>query len=142
MPVTPGDSSRTWAAEPKVVVVGWLLAAVAALVAVLIGDLRGSLLLAVAALLLGLLALFGTLARPRLAADSTGITVRGLTRGRHWTWGEVNVRLVRTRRFGRDSTAVEIDADNAAEPTLVLLGRLDLGVDPQEVVNDLLRLRT
>ncbi|MCP2270426.1 PH domain-containing protein [Actinokineospora diospyrosa] len=142
MPVTPEDTAAQWAPEPKVVAVGWLLTATSALVAAMVDDPRGRLLLIVAAVLLGLLALYGTRARPRLSADARGITVRGMLGSKRWSWGEVNVRLVRTRRLGRETSAVELDADNAAEPALVLLGRLDLGADPQDVVNDLLRLRT
>ncbi|MGQ0839963.1 PH domain-containing protein [Actinokineospora sp.] len=137
--VTPADQ---WAPRREVVGVGWALAAAAALAAVFLDDPRGSLLLAVAAGALGLLALHGSVARPRLAADQSGVTVRGLTGSRHWTWGEVNVRLVRTRRLGRDSSAVELDADNAEHPGLVLLGQLDLGADPRDVADALLRLRT
>ncbi|WP_035303281.1 PH domain-containing protein [Actinokineospora inagensis] len=142
MPVTPEDTARQWAPEPKVVAVGWLLAAASALVAAVMRDAGGTLLLIIAAVLLAALALHGTLARPRLAADSTGLTVRGMFGSRQWSWGEVNVRLTETRRLGRTSSAVELDADNAAEPALVLLGRLDLGADPQDVVAELLRLRT
>ncbi|MFC7618436.1 PH domain-containing protein [Actinokineospora soli] len=93
-------------------------------------------------MLLLLLALFGTLARPRLSADHEGVTVRGPLSTRRWRWAEVNVRLVRTRRFGRETAAVELDADNADPPALVLLGRLDLGADPVDVADALVRLRT
>jgi hypothetical protein len=137
-----GVNHPHWSPRPAVVGVGWGLALVSALVAVLVDDPRGTVLLTVAAVVLGLPALFGTLVRPRLAADPEGVTVRGLTGSRRWSWGEVNVRLVRTRRMGRESSVVELDADNAAVPALVLLGRLDLGVEPQEVVDALLRLRT
>jgi hypothetical protein len=136
------EGTLTWSADPAAVGVGWALAVVAGVAAAVVGDARGSLLLAVSAAALGLLALFGTLARPRLAADRDGIAVRGVLGTRGWRWGEVNVRLVRTRRFGRESTAVEIDADNAEPPALVLLGRLDLGADPVEVADALVRLRT
>jgi hypothetical protein len=68
--------------------------------------------------------------------------VRGLTGSRHWSWAEVNVRLAHTRRLGRDVAAVEVDADNAEVPALVILGRLDLGADPEDVVAALLELRT
>ncbi|GLW92094.1 PH domain-containing protein [Actinokineospora globicatena] len=142
MPVTPENRSAQWAPEPRVVAVGWLLAATSALVAALIDDPRGMLLLIAAAGLLGLFALLGTLLRPRLSADARGITLRGVRGAKQWGWGEVNVRVVRTRRLGRESSALEIDADNAAEPDLVLLGRLDLGADPQDVVDHLIRLRT
>nr|WP_312880432.1 PH domain-containing protein [Actinokineospora xionganensis] len=70
------------------------------------------------------------------------MTVRGLFGARHWSWGEVNIRVTRTRRLGRESEVVEIDADNAEEPALVILGRLDLGAEPYDVTDALLRLRT
>jgi hypothetical protein len=81
--------------------------------------------------------LFGTVARPRLAADAAGITVRSLTGRRHWNWADVTVRLVHTRRLGRDMPTVELDAD----PDLVVLGWLDLGADPADVVDAISALR-
>jgi hypothetical protein len=136
------EPALSWSPDPAAVGVGWALAVVAGVVATVVDDVRGSVLLVVAAVLLGVLALFGTLARPRLRADTEGVTVRGMLSSRSWRWGEVNARLVRTRRFGRESTAVELDADNAEAPALVLLGRLDLGADPVEVADALVRLRT
>ncbi|CRK60731.1 FIG020554: membrane protein [Alloactinosynnema sp. L-07] len=138
----PNDEVMSWAPKPAGVGVAWALAALAILAAVLLDDPRGTILLAIAALTLGLAALFGTVARPRLAADNTGLTVRGLGSTRRWTWGEINVRVTRTRRLGRESMALEIDADNAEHPDLVVLGWLDLGTDPQDVADALLRLRT
>jgi hypothetical protein len=85
---------------------------------------------------------FTLVARPRLAADHEGIAVRGLTGTRRWTWAEVNVRLVRTRRLGRETSTLEVDAENAEPPALVVLGRLDLGAEPEDVVDALLELRT
>ena len=90
------------------------------------------------ALALALAGLYGTVVRPRLAADGEGVTVRGLTGRRRWSWAEVNVRLVRTRRLGREVATLELDA----EPDLVVLGRLDLGEDPEDVVDALLAMRT
>ncbi|HEU5473145.1 MAG TPA: PH domain-containing protein [Actinophytocola sp.] len=130
--------TRSWAPDPPLVGVAWV-AAVAALAAVfLIGDAPGRVLLVVLAGGLGLAGLFGTVARPRLVADHHGVTVRGLTGRRHWPWSEVNVRLVRTRRFGREVSTVEVDA----EEDLVVLGRLDLGADPEDVVEAIRALRT
>ncbi|MDQ3789787.1 MAG: PH domain-containing protein [Actinomycetota bacterium] len=120
----------------------WGLAAVAAAGVVFTDDPPGQVLLAVVALLLALAGLFGTVARPRLAANSEGVSVRGLTGTRTWRWGEVNVRLVRTRRLGRDTATLEVDAEGAEPPALVVLGRLDLGADPEDVVEELLALRT
>jgi hypothetical protein len=124
------------------VALAWVLAAVAAAGAVFTSDPPGRVLLAVVALLLGMAAVFATVARPRLAADHDGVSVRGLTGTRTWRWGEVNVRLVRTRRLGRDTATLEVDADGAEPPALVVLGRLDLGADPEDVVEELLALRT
>ncbi len=140
--VQPDAPVASWAPRREVVGVGWGLTVLAIVGAVLMDDLRGSLLMGIAALALALLSLFGSLARPRLTADHIGLTVRGLTSTRRWDWREVNVRLVRTRRLGRESSAIEIDAEHAEPPALVLLGRLDLGADPQDVADALLRLRT
>jgi hypothetical protein len=125
-----------------VVALAWALAVASGAWAVLADDPPGRVLLAVVALLLALTGLYTTVARPRLAADLEGIAVRGLTGTRRWTWAEVNVRLVRTRRLGRESATLEVDAENAEEPDLVVLGRFDLGADPEDVVEELLALRT
>ena len=135
-------TARTWAPKVELTVLAWVLAAAAAGVAVFTDDPPGRVLLGTVALFLATAGLFGVVARPRLAADPTGLTVRGLTGSRSWTWAEVNVRLVRTRRLGRDTSSLELDADHAEVPALVVLGRLDLGADPEDVVDALLELRT
>ena len=121
---------------------GWFLAVVAAAIAILGPDPLGKLLLGIAAVALALVSLFGTVARPRLRADAEGVEVRGLRGSVRWTWAEVNVRLDKTRRLGREVYLVELDAENAAKPGLILLGKLDLGEDPQDVAYTLLALRT
>ena len=68
--------------------------------------------------------------------------MRGLTSARRYSWAEVNVRLVRTRRLGREVATLELDAEHAEAPELVVLGKLDLGADPEDVVDALLRMRT
>ena len=141
VPVTP-QAARTWAPRPAVVVLAWVLAVSAGVWAAFIGDPPGRVLLGAVALMLTLAALFTTIARPRLYADQEGVVVRSLTGARRWTWAEVNVRLVRTRRLGRDIATVEVDAENAEPPALVLMGRLELGAEPEDVVDELLALRT
>ena len=128
----------SWAPHPGLVGIGWVLAAGAGAWTLLADDPPGRVLLAVATIVLVLACLFGTVARPRLAADAGGVTVRSLTGRRHWGWAEVNVRLVHTRRFGRDLPSVELDAD----PDLVVLGWLDLGADPVDVIDAIRHLRT
>jgi hypothetical protein len=123
-------------------VLAWVLAVAAGGWAAFADDPPGRVLLGAVAVLLAVAGVFTTVARPRLAADHEGIAVRGLTGTRRWTWAEVNVRLVRTRRLGRDSATLEVDAENAEPPALVVLGRFDLGADPEDVVDELLTLRT
>lgn len=124
------------------VVVTWVLAAAAGAWAIFADDPPGRVLLGSVGLLLAGFALFTSVARPRLSADQGGVAVRGFTGTRHWSWAEVNIRLVRTRRLGRDTSTLEVDADNADPPALVVLGRFDLGADPEDVVEELLTLRT
>ncbi|GAB3438245.1 PH domain-containing protein [Actinophytocola sediminis] len=135
-------TTSTWAPRPELTVLALVAAAAAATWAGFTDDPPGQLLLGAVALFLAAAGVFGLVVRPRLAADQRGVTVRGLTGRRTWTWGEVNVRLVRTRRLGRETTAIELDADHAEVPDLVVLGRLDLGADPEDVVDALLALRT
>lgn len=135
-------SARTWSPRVELAVLAWVLAVAAGTWAVVTDDRPGQVLLGAVALFLAAAGAFGSVVRPRLTADHQGVTVRGLTGARTWTWSEVNVRLVRTRRLGRDTSAIELDADNAEVPDLVVLGRLDLGADPEDVVDALLELRT
>lgn len=133
-----------WAPRLPLVVVGWLAAA-GALYWCLFGAQQpmGRLLGGVAVLLLGTAAMFGSRARPRLAADGAGIGIRGFGRAERYPWSEVNrVQLVHTRRFGRDMATLEIDLRQPnADERLVVFGWLDLGADPREVSETLAALR-
>jgi hypothetical protein len=120
------------------VAIGWAVAVGAVLFAFLTDDPAGRLLVALAALVAALLALHGTVARPRLRANSGGLTLRSLTRRRQWSWAQVTVRVVLTRRLGRQLSTLELDA----EDDLVVLGWLDLGVPPEDVADALRDLRT
>lgn len=130
--------TASWAPKIEIVVLAAAGAVLAAVGAALVDDRPGQVLLVVAAAMLALGASFGMLARPRLTADSTGVRVRGPLRVRQWSWGEVNVRLVHTRRLGRDTASVELDAEH----DLVVLNWLDLGADPRDVADTLLAIRT
>jgi hypothetical protein len=134
-------TARTWAPKVELAAIAWVLAAAAAAWTVFVDDPPGRVLLGTVALALALGGLYGVVVRPRLAADAEGVTVRGLTGRRRWTWAEVNIRLVRTRRLGREVATLELDAVGADEPDLVVLGRLDLGEDPVDVVDALLAMR-
>jgi PH (Pleckstrin Homology) domain-containing protein len=138
---------REWSPAAGLVALAWLLAAGAAVWCAALwstgSDPAGGLLAAVAALGAGLAALFGTRARPRLRADPDGLTVGGLLRPRHHPWPFVtDVRVLRVRRLGRESSLLEVDTV-AADGTeqLLVFGRLDLAADPEEVAPQLRALR-
>ena len=130
---------QEWSPAVGLVVLAWLLAVGAAVLCTALwwtgSDPAGGLLAGIAALGAGVAAVFGTRARPRLRADPDGLTVGGLVRPRHHPWPFVtDVRVLRTRRLGRESSLLEVDTV-AADGTerLLVFGRLDLGDDPVDV---------
>lgn len=143
--MTPVDNSgRTWAPRAELVGVGWLLTAAAAAGAVLFGrfgDRPGALLLAVTAVALLGAAAHGTLLRPRLAADGTGLQVRTLGGTRLLSWPEARLTLSTVRRLGREVTVLEIEPLDPQSGDLVVFGWLELGADPHDVREELLALR-
>lgn len=133
------ESSVSWSTPVGLVATAWVLAAAAAawLVALVLtgADRPGLLLAAIAVAGLGTAAASGTTARPRLAAGPAGLTVRRLSRTLEVPWTRVDrVRVLRTRRFGRETSLLELELrePDGAE-RLVLLGRLELGEDPEEI---------
>ena len=135
-PITP---EYRWAPQAPLVGIGWVLTAIAGLLAVVGVDAGGRVLLTVATLLLAAISLFGTLARPRLRADAQGVTVRGMFSSRTWAWPEVRIRLAHGRRLGRVTSTVELTVLH--DDGLIVFGKLDLGEDPADVVEQLQTLR-
>ncbi|WP_020496809.1 PH domain-containing protein [Sciscionella marina] len=81
-------------------------------------------------------------ARPRLRADPSGITVRGTLHTYRLDHGQVRVGLRSTHRLGRTGQLLELDGiDTHGEERLLLLGRFDLGTEPDEVHRQLAALR-
>jgi hypothetical protein len=141
------ERAAEWSPAPGLVVLAWLLAVSAAAWCVTLwitdADPAGRLLAGAAAAGAGLAALFGTLARPRLRADPDGLTVGGLFRSRHHPWPFVaEVRVLRVRRLGRESSLLEVDTVAAdGSERLLVFGRLDLAADPEDVAPQLRALR-
>jgi hypothetical protein len=135
----PTTTEHRWAPQAPLVGIGWVLTAIAVLFAVVGVDPGGRVLLTIAALMLAAISLFGTLARPRLRADEQGVTVRGLLASRTWTWPEVRIRLAHGRRLGRVTSTLELTVLH--DDGLIVLGKLDLGEDPADVVEQLQALR-
>lgn len=139
--------AREWSPAPGVVVCAWLAAVAAAAWCTALwltgADPSGRLLAGVAALGLGVAALFGSRARPRLRVDVDGLTVGGMFRSRHHPWPFVqDVRVLRVRRFGRVTTLLEVDTVTASgEERLLVFGRLDLAEYPEDVAPQVLALR-
>ena len=102
---------------------------------VLLLDTPGRLLVGTAAAVVLGLALRDLVARPRLSTGPDGVQVRSWATRRHLPWPLLRVRVRAVRRLGVTSRALELDT--AAGPddvgVLVLLGRRDLGADPEEV---------
>jgi hypothetical protein len=107
--------------------------------AVALVDAPGRILVGAAALLVLLLALADVVRRPRLSAGPDGVDVRTMGGRRHLPWSGLRVQVRETRRLGVRSRVLELDtaAGGDDEGVLLLLGRRDLGADPQEVAQAL-----
>jgi hypothetical protein len=116
-------------------VAGVALAVVAALL-----DPAGRVLVGIAAALLLLLALRDRVLRPRLATDPGGLLVRRLSGTMELPWTLLRVQVRETRRWGVRARLLELDTSAGPDDdgTLVLLGRRDLGADPDDVARALL----
>ena len=132
-----------YAPKPVVVVAGWMGAVAALGWALLTDDPPGRVIALAAVGLLSMLALVGTVVRPRLATDPNGLRVGRLRGARYWPWPAVHrVEVVTSGRFGRRVGMLEIDAvDPDGTERLVVLTALDLGADPVEVAAELDRVR-
>jgi hypothetical protein len=106
---------------------------------VVVLDAAGRVLVGIGAVLVLVLAARDLLARPRLAAGPDGVDVRTLTGGRHLPWPGLRVDVRETRRLGVRGRTLELDtAGGPDDPgVLVVLGRRDLGADPEEVARAL-----
>jgi hypothetical protein len=127
-----------WSPRPAQTVVLGLLG-LALVLTVVVLDAPGRVLVGTAALLVLALALRDLVARPRLSAGPDGVQVRSWATRRHLPWPQLRIRVRSSRRLGVTSRALELDtaAGPDDEGVLVLLGRRDLGADPEEVARAL-----
>jgi hypothetical protein len=127
-------ATLVWSPKPALVVWGWVLAVALLALAVAENAPEGRILAGIGTLAAGLFALFGTVARPRLRADGEGVAIRRLGGSAQWRWPQLTIRISRTRRLGRESSLLELDAvDEDGDEHLIVLGWLDLGADPADV---------
>ena len=80
--------------------------------------------------------------RPRLSAGPDGVVVRTLTGPTRLPWTVLRVRVRETRRFGLRGRTLELDSSTGPDDdgSLVVLGRRDLGADPERVARALWRM--
>ena len=119
------------------------LVAVGLAVSLLALDAPGRVLVGTAALVLLVLVARDLLLRPRLTAGRDGVEVATLGGRRHLGWLLLRVRVRETRRLGVRSRTLELDTATGPDDdgVLVVLGRRDLGADPEQVARELLALR-
>jgi hypothetical protein len=120
------------------------VAGVALVVVAALLDPAGRVLVGIAAVLLLLLALRDRVLRPRLATDPGGLLVRRLSGTMELPWAQLRVQVRETRRWGVRARLLELDTSAGPDDdgTLVLLGRRDLGADPEDVARALLAWST
>ncbi|MER7078910.1 PH domain-containing protein [Saccharopolyspora kobensis] len=127
------NGSQQWATPAGLVATGWVLTAAAAAWWFAAESAVDRTFVGVLVLALAVASAHATICRPRLSADREGVTVRGLGGRRRWPWSAVTVQVRSHRRFGREVQSLELDSD----AVLVILTRLDLGTDPQDVAEAL-----
>jgi len=106
--------------------------AVGLALAVLVVDPVGRVLVGAAAVVLFAVVARDLALRPRLRADADGVTVRTIGGSRLIPWGALRTRVRATRRLGTRSRTLELE-DARDDAVLVVLGRRDLGTDPDAV---------
>jgi hypothetical protein len=115
--------------DPRLTALTVALAVIAAALAAVSTDRSGTVLLALAALVLACYAAADLLWRPRLTVDAAGLRVRGPGASAVLAWTDVEaVRADVRMRHGLRSVALEIDAGDR----LLVLSRRVLGTDPEQ----------
>jgi hypothetical protein len=117
-------------------VVATALAGVGLALAVLLVDPVGQVLVGAAALLLLGLAARDAVLRPLLQAGDGGVTVRALSGRTTIAWPHLRVRVRTQRRWGLRARTLELE-DRTDDAVLVVLGRRELGADPETVAEAL-----
>lgn len=135
-------SSYQWSSPAGLIACGWVFACAAAFWWWTADTSTDQLFIGVVVLVLIVASAYGSILRPRLRASRDGIAVRGLCGTQRWSWSGIQVRVKHSQRLGRTVAALELDVpDDSATGGLVILTKLDLGEDPQDVAETLNTLR-
>jgi hypothetical protein len=117
-------------------VVATAIAGLGLALATLLVDPVGRVLVGGAALLLLALAARDAVLRPRVRAGADGVTVRALTGRTTIAWPHLRARVRVQRRWGLRARTLELE-DRTDDAVLVVLGRRELGADPDTVAEAL-----
>lgn len=106
------------------------------------GDGPGAMLLWFLAVVFAGCTAYGSLLNPRLMADESGVVIRMFSGNQAVSWQDLRTQVKVTRRLGRDTRTLELEYRSDGQQRLVVLGRLELGAEPDDVLDELRRLRT
>ncbi|QWF80410.1 PH domain-containing protein [Amycolatopsis sp. CA-230715] len=135
------NHSLRWAPKTSLIAGAGVLALAAAAgtaYAAVRGDHGGLVLFGLATVVLVVVTGYGALVRPKLAADADGVRIRTAAGQVVLPWAGLEVRLRTTRRLGRDGVTLELESGE----NLHVLGWIELGEDPRDVLDALSALRT
>ena len=136
------DRQAQWSPRPALVGIGWLAVLGLLATTVFSASPETRVFTGIATIAFALAAGYGTLLRPKLHADATGLVVRMPSGRLHLPWQQTRIKVARTRRLGRTVSLLELDGRDAqGEEQLVVLGWLELGADPDDVLEVLRALR-
>jgi hypothetical protein len=140
--MTTTQPQSQWSPRPALIGVGFAAAAATLALTLFAGSPETRLLTGIATVVLIVIAGYASLLRPKLSVDSTGIVVRQTGGRLRLPWHSVRIKLSETRRLGRTVALLELDGhDETGTEQLVLLGSLELGTDPRDVLEVLRALR-
>ena len=124
-----------WSTRVRETAVAAVAAAVLGAAALLVDPVGRVLVAGAAAVLLAVVAR-DLWMRPRLRTDAAGVTVRTVAGSTAIPWPALRVRVRTTRRLGMRGQTLELE-DSRDDAVLLVLGRRDLGTDPDTVATAL-----
>lgn len=132
-----------WSPPAGLLALGWTLTGAALLWWWTTTTATDRLFVGAVVLVLALTCACGTVIRPRLRADRNGVAVRRIRGAQRWPWAQVGVQVKPGHRLGRTVTVLELEVPEGHDDGagLVVLTKLDLGQDPEEVAAALDSLR-
>ncbi len=134
-------TSRQWSTPVGLALCGWIFTGAAGLWWASTHIATDRVFVGMLVLVLAAASAYATFVRPRLRADSEGLTLRSLTGAHRWSWNCVHVNVHHSERLGRTVSVLELEVpEESAHGGLIVLGKLDLGEDPRDVAEQIDRI--